>query len=233
MSSIHATPIDIMLLVDGSGSLDASQYESQRFYANYFANQFSYGSSDARMGVVQFGNTAELVIGLSASETSVTNAIDSMTQPFGNTNHADALLSAHNEFQLNARSGALQAIILLTDGIANEPQSGALVSAINAANTNKTNGALIYALGFGSAISLTDLDYYASAPTDNFAYHFDSYADFGVTGTLDSIALELQPAQVVNAVEPQILILIAIGLTLIPFARRRPLCHKTNTPAVS
>ena len=220
---LYAMPIDIMLVMDGSGSLSASDYETQRSYANDFANLFTFGPNDVRMGVVQFSTNAQLEIGLSDNATVVGNSINNMAQQSGQTNHGDGFIAAHNEIQANGRVGALQAILFLTDGRANRPigPPDPVIYAIEAANAIKNDGIQIYGLGFGSDIELEDLEDYVSSPTNDFAYLFDDYGD--ISNTLQNIATQLiddAPAGV-GVPEPQPLSLLVAGLSIVFLLRRR------------
>jgi len=88
-----------------------------------------------------------------------------MSQLGGQTNHAAALELARTELAANGRAGAQQAIILLTDGVANEttgfdPVTDAIIQSILA----KSDGILIYGVAIGGQSVLDAVSDYASAP---------------------------------------------------------------------
>ncbi|CAN0452661.1 unnamed protein product, partial [Ectocarpus fasciculatus] len=191
---VRAAPLlDVMFVLDGSGSMGSSEFISQSLATQTYIDFLQTGvpgidrdpgppvapdllGADLNAGVVQFSTSAHLIQPLTGVLTAVDVALNNMVQLLGQTNHADAFTLAAAELAANGRAGAQQAIVLITDGTANEPNSGnPLIDAINAANDAKDDGILIFAIGVGNSISLFDLELYASGPTEDFTAHVDSH----------------------------------------------------------
>jgi hypothetical protein len=187
---VRAAPLfDIMVLFDGSGSISNSDYEDQRSLGQYLFNSLTVSPTDNQFGIVQFSTGVTLESGLNGNAASLTNALNNMNQSFGQTNHADAFTTAHNELTVNGRAGAQQVVILLTDGNANEPGGNPLLDAFNAAEALKNDGALVFGMGFGNNVDIANIEFYTSAPSDDHAFHVQDFSD-GV-GAIDSIVAEL------------------------------------------
>lgn len=220
---LRAAPLfDIMVLFDGSGSITNSDYEDQRSLGQYLFNSLTISPTDNQFGIVQFSTGVTLESGLNSSAASLTTALNNMNQSLGQTNHASAFTTAHNELTLNGRGGNVQqVVILMTDGVANEPAGNPILDAINAANALKNDGALVFALGFGNGVQLSDLQDYISSPIGNHAFGFNDFSD-GFAG-IDAIVAELNSLETPPAVsEPGPLAVMVFGLgTLVMIRRRR------------
>jgi uncharacterized protein YegL len=132
---LHAAPMfNIMVLFDGSGSINPSDYEDQRGAEQHLLNSLTISPTDNQLGIVQFGTNVILESGLSGNGANLATALSKMFQSGGQTNHADAFTTAHDELTLNARSGGGQSVvILLTDGTPNEPSgSNPVIAALGA-----------------------------------------------------------------------------------------------------
>jgi hypothetical protein len=103
---LHAAPMfNIMVLFDGSGSINPSDYEDQRGAEQHLLNSLTISPTDNQLGIVQFGTNVILESGLSGNGANLATALSKMFQSGGQTNHADAFTTAHDELTLNARSG--------------------------------------------------------------------------------------------------------------------------------
>ena len=221
--ALRAAPLfDVMVLIDGSGSVSVPDYETQMTAVQQFLDGFAIGNSANRFGLVQFGNSASLVSGLSGDAAQLSNARSSVVQDLGQTNHAAAFGTAANEFALNGRTGVQQVVVMLTDGNPNVPTPGnPLAAAIAAADDLKTDGALVFAVGIGNFIDPSTLELYASAPSADYAFSIADFSGLGgaladVGGSLNSIS---GPEASVPA--PASLAIAGFGLAALAFARRR------------
>lgn len=234
--AVRAAPLlDVMFVLDSSGSISASEFQTQIDAAKGYVSILSTGvpgtsgpppspglqAADLQAGIVQFSTNATLDLGLTGDLAAVNTALDNLNHLNGQTNHAAAFAAAAAELAANGRAGAQQAIILVTDGQANEPViSNPIVAAINAANDAKSDGILIFAIGVGSQLDQSYLDLYASNPTADFTALF---GDFDSLATLDlQIAEQLLTEATVTAVDaPAPLAMLALGIAGLAFMRRR------------
>lgn len=220
----RAAPMyDVMVLVDGSGSVSAPDFVTQVQSVQHLFDGFAIGPADNRFGIVQFGTAVSMSAGLSGNSAHLSNALANMSQAFGQTNHADAFTLAATEFAANARALAQQVVILLTDGIANVHAGGGspLAAAIDAANDLKSAGALVFAVGFGPLVSFGDMADYASAPAGDYAYNVASFAEGN--GVMAAITAQLNPVQdpEIAVPAPATLALAGFGLVALALSRRR------------
>ena len=115
-------PIDVILLLDQSGSMGSSTDSNSRLYkakqaAKVFVDQMNATNGD-RVGIMTYNQSGWLYQGLTNNLVTAKNKISSIT---GNTNgaHTNMRQGLHdalkNEAQ-NANSGSVRAVIHMTDG---------------------------------------------------------------------------------------------------------------------
>ncbi|MFB3764525.1 MAG: VWA domain-containing protein, partial [Methanotrichaceae archaeon] len=112
-------PIDAYLVIDTSGSMGTGNPNSL-YYAKQAANQFVdavLADSSNRVGLVNFGTTATHVRALTNDKAALHTAINALTAN-GYTNIDAGIYTASSRFSTPSCTRN-QAIILLTDGIAN------------------------------------------------------------------------------------------------------------------
>lgn len=231
---VRAAPLlDVMFVVDGSGSIDPTEFvtltDAVKDYAGILAAgvpanpgpppEPALAAADLQAGIVQFSTTASLELGLSGDLSVFNTTLDNLAQQGGQTNHAAAFTTAAAELAANGRAGAQQAIILVTDGTANEPAglSNPILAAINAANDAKNDGILIFAIGVGNALDLNDLSDYASGP--EFAVHVSAFDELAALDTTIAETFLMEASTSVDAPAP--LALLGLGLAGLAFMRRR------------
>ncbi|MFT5485471.1 MAG: hypothetical protein ACI9JL_003665 [Paracoccaceae bacterium] len=238
---VRAAPLlDVMFVLDGSGSVSSSNFHTQITATQGYISTLQNGvpgilrdpgppvapdllGADLNVGIVQFSASANLELGLTGNLATVNTALDNMNQLNSHTNHADAFTQAAAELAANGRAGAQQAIVLITDGIANEPNAGPIhpfLAAINAAQTAKDDGILIFAIGVGNDIQLFDLENYASNPTADFTAHVDNHNALATLN--DDLAEALLTEETAVSVDaPAPLALLGLGIAGLALMRRR------------
>ena len=111
--------IDLMLVLDSSGSISSSDFRIMQQFVVDLVNSFEMGENAANIGVVQFSSYTNLEIGLSGDNAAVVNSIQRMYKIDEGTNITAGLQVASN--QLNSGRGDVpRVIIVLTDGMHNE-----------------------------------------------------------------------------------------------------------------
>uniref|UniRef100_A0A8C4TKJ5 Integrin alpha-M-like n=1 Tax=Erpetoichthys calabaricus TaxID=27687 RepID=A0A8C4TKJ5_ERPCA len=143
-------PIDIVILIDGSGSVQPDDFQSMRTFMKVMINQFQ--GKNANFAVVQFSGNPKLQFNFNeyAASRNAESLVDKITQMGGGTNTATAIqFVAENVFvpSTGSRSSASKILITITDG---ESQQNYFTDAINAANAKNI---IRYAIGVGKAFS--------------------------------------------------------------------------------
>ncbi|MFA7241627.1 MAG: VWA domain-containing protein [Sulfuricellaceae bacterium] len=139
--------IDMVIVVDDSGSLSSSDPSNERFTAlQSLLNNISSGS-DVKLGLVFFASTAKLEVPLdtAANATKAINtAIAAHPTPNGGTATDLAINAAVAELSANGRATASKIILLFTDGAPNSDSA-----AISAATSAKAAGVTVNVVQLG------------------------------------------------------------------------------------
>uniref|UniRef100_A0A8B9QGF4 VWFA domain-containing protein n=1 Tax=Apteryx owenii TaxID=8824 RepID=A0A8B9QGF4_APTOW len=109
---------DIYFLIDGSGSINPSDFEDMKTFMNEMVGMFQVGASSVRFGVVQYSDKSrtEFMIGQHNQTTRLTEAIRNIDQIGGGTRTGDALRSMKSLFRMAVRQNVPQTLIVITDG---------------------------------------------------------------------------------------------------------------------
>lgn len=141
--------IDMVIVVDDSGSLSTSDPTKERFAAlQALLNNISTGS-DIKLGLVFFAGSAQLEVPLdtAANATKAINtAISSHATPNGGTATDLAIKAAATELNANGRSNASKVILLFTDGAPNSDSA-----AISEATSAKAAGITVNVVQLGQS----------------------------------------------------------------------------------
>jgi len=193
---------DVMIVLDGSGSVPPTEWERMRDFARVYANAFKarMDSQDVRMGLITYSTTAILNSGLTYDYKALLAAINAAVRPGGSTNTAAAITMAAQELIQNQRANlTCQTMKVVTDGYSNNPAATA-----RAAYTAKTTYQIeILAVGIGSGVSRQELTAIASEPlADNLillqnfsnltvaAHKLADVCDLTLNGTTDTVAID-------------------------------------------
>lgn len=200
-NSAETTPLDVMLVIDDSGSMSSvvgcsdptyfdeincianggtwsnlSKMETAKTAAIDFVNQL--GTND-QSGAVSFSSSASLIQALTFTHTNTTTAITGLSAG-GGTNIASGVTTAHAEFTAHGRTAPTkQVMIVLSDGVGGDPST--------AATAAKADGIRIISIGLGYGVDETTMKNMASSDAD---YYFaPSGAELaaiytGILGTL-------------------------------------------------
>lgn len=205
-TSCGTSPGDSMLIIDTSGSMNDQDGSSGTKISNAISAAGNFinivsGFTNNRIGLVNFSTTATLDSPLTSSFSAVQSQVDSL-KANGNTCIQCGIDTATQEITADKRAGVKNAVILLTDGIANtvEGSSGqvsastaeqaALTAATNAYNTN---GTVFYTIGLGQDVDSTFLtqlaqstggQYYFSPTTDQLNDIYNQISELIAGGTI-------------------------------------------------
>ena len=134
--------IDMMLVLDTSGSLAQTDPDDFRTEAAVGLIRGLSPKSDIQIGVIGFNNSNDLLQPLTADRNSVIAALRGLKQS-GGTNLAAGIETAVDELVRNGREDSSRVIVLFTDGMSNEKKARA------AANYAKSEGVAVQTLLLG------------------------------------------------------------------------------------
>ena len=113
--------LDVVILNDVSGSVDATEYSESKLFFVDFINALNVGnsSSDANVAVVEWSSTGEqnTVIPLTGNLSTLQNYTTASRVYDGGTNPHDALTYGKNYLESNGRNGLPKVLVLSTDGV--------------------------------------------------------------------------------------------------------------------
>ncbi len=170
------TDIDLVILIDSSGSIGAENFKKQKRFVKALVQNFAISASQSRIALVKFNTKVQSVLTLEdeTSNVIVSDAIDEMSFSGGETNTAGALKLA-NQYILQQengmrplKQGVPKVVLVITDGRSN--------------NRNETLGeaALIKQRGFSLiAVGVGDADYeelYGMSSTPDGLYSVEDFS---------------------------------------------------------
>lgn len=174
-----ATPLDIMLLIDNSGSMRdkadsadlQTKLEAVKHAAKLFTDKFA-GSTNTRIGLVVFADTqtyanSPVTAALTNDFAAIKSSIDSInTTSISGTCLECGLHKANGELAAHGRPSAKKVFVLLTDGLANATIDQQYVSSTNpgqqaaeekamdeARNIYNQSRVSIYSIGIGADVN--------------------------------------------------------------------------------
>lgn len=153
-------PLDIVLVIDRSGSMDRDgRMASAKNAAKAFVQQIIQSSSNNRISIVSFSSNATIDETLTNDLSNINRTINKLDAD-GSTNIYDGLVKA-NQVLAGARADAAKSIVLLSDGIANRPTQNnnpdyPITQAVNEAATSKNRGYLVFTVGLFNGLDAED-----------------------------------------------------------------------------
>ncbi|KAG2378326.1 hypothetical protein C9374_008469 [Naegleria lovaniensis] len=114
--------IDFVFLLDSSGSIGTSNFNSMRDFCKRITGRFKIGPDAVQVGIARFHTTGVHTLALSTDGTLINNTLTNMYYDAGNTATIPGLRVALN-IAAAGRADADKVIYILTDGLANEPCS--------------------------------------------------------------------------------------------------------------
>lgn len=171
-SLTQACGLDIALVIDNSLSIDSGEMNQMKTALTSFVDALS--GTPTEFSVTRFSTSAQVVQGFSGNATTVKAAINGVSTSSGYTNWEDALIKANSTLPNRTNPNL---VIFATDGdpttsntvggLDTDQPNAHLSPAISAANTIKTGGTRILALGIGLSGSSIDRLKSVSGPNAN------------------------------------------------------------------
>jgi len=176
------TTLDLMIVLDRSGSIDNNEREKIAASAKLFVEKINPSSSTAHIGRVSFAEDPSIDLHLTGDISAIRASIDNIVWTNGATNMAGGLELAHDELAnryLNPLSGELEYddhdriilvpgewveaddnlspdyIVVISDGETNYPPPSPTYDAYLAAEAAKSDGIIIFVVGVGTNDSVS------------------------------------------------------------------------------
>ncbi|KAL3103537.1 hypothetical protein niasHT_025055 [Heterodera trifolii] len=154
---VRPSPLDVVLLLDGSGSISSSIFYGQILhFANELAQNLNISAEGTHLAIVQFSNRPKLEFGLSSGNDAQTikYKIDNISYLDGGTNIGEALLFTLFRVLANgeARANSDRIVVVVTDGVSSDD----VVEPAD--NLRKSANAELIAIGIGENIDQQQLN---------------------------------------------------------------------------
>jgi len=117
-SSGERSPLDIVMIIDRSGSMNGSPLSYAQEAAKKFLDIIEFEAADDYVSLVSYSDYASLDQSLTNQYFKIKNAVNHLNAG-GMTNIGDALNKAGKELLENGREDSIKVIVLLSDGVAN------------------------------------------------------------------------------------------------------------------
>ena len=170
---------DLVFVLDSSGSVGETNYGRVRDFVENFTMNIPIERLDIQVGVIVFGNEAQVVINLGQyqNKSDLIHAIRGIPYLKGTTNTPDALCKLVSLVEAEARENALHIAVLLTDGKPTAFLNPCNYTSTKAAGDKIRNmsNILIYAIGITNDINDDELNAIATKP--EFVSHLESFSD--------------------------------------------------------
>lgn len=167
------SPIDVMLVLDESGSVDSNELAQVAQAARALLESLDQadGVNDnqltgTRVGVVKFSSSATLQVPLTSNYNAIYNAVGQRILN-GGTNIGAGLQVARNHLNSNGAPGSARAVVLFSDGVTSNAPFGT-----NEATLLKNAGTTVFTVAVPGA-NIAYMQSLATSPT-----HFFNVANF-------------------------------------------------------
>eukprot|EP00761_Pharyngomonas_kirbyi_P004861 gb/GECH01004866.1/.p1 GENE.gb/GECH01004866.1/~~gb/GECH01004866.1/.p1 ORF type:complete len:404 (+),score=115.40 gb/GECH01004866.1/:1-1212(+) len=179
-----ASPIDVLMLLDGSRSISSQSWDKAKDFATKVLNKLKFNDQNPkqgpRYGLVQFSNSASIEASLSADHDTLENDIKNMGQMNAGTDTSAGLDTSQNVFNNDGRKQAPHILFVVTDGEHNQGKAPGPV-----AKQMQDKGTEIFAIGVGDGINKDELHSMASTPKDKHVFTVNDWSR--LDGILDDL----------------------------------------------
>ena len=174
--------IDLIAVIDSSGSISPDDFETVKEFVLKFTNEFQIGPNRARFGVITFSNDARVNINLGEINAAFEfrKAVNQIQFQPGLTNTAAAIELARQQFRQNGRQDTPHVLLVVTDGRSNDRDA-----TLQAAANTRAHDIEVFTIGVGSNVDTDELNAVASDPDSK---HVFLLADFSFDSLLQPLA---------------------------------------------
>ena len=159
--------VDVMLVIDRSGSMAGQKYNDARQACSNFVQYLNFAAGADQAGLASYNTNATVDETLTNSIQALDQAIHSIPAASGNTSISLGLKTAQGELASSRHNPqGLPVLLLLSDGLptGTDTKSNALYTATQAKNA----GTHIFTIGLGSDVDPVLMAGIAASPSDYF-----------------------------------------------------------------
>ena len=182
--------MDLVIILDGSGSVSPEDFERSRFATANIVKQLNVSPTGVRVGLVSFASTVsiwQLFVANEQLKSFILGKVATIPKINSGTDTAEALSDARTQVFSDKRNGIYPRVaIIFTDGASNYP----VLTQIEATKL-KDEGVYLYAIGIGSGINNQELEDMASEPKSTYKMTLQNFAEiFNVVDQIIQVACE-------------------------------------------
>lgn len=166
-TAVALCQIDLVFVADGSSSIGAGDFIQLKQFIRSFVGNLNIGSQGTQVGLVQFSNegTGRVEQTLTDDLSNINAAIDNMIQINGATDIQEGIQLGAAELDAHGRANTPRVIVVLTDGVHNQPGDPIAESA-----AFRQAGGFVFTIAVGSAIDRNQLIGISSQPYTRYLY---------------------------------------------------------------
>ena len=176
--------MDIVLVLDGSDSINRDNFDKIKTCAENFTRQLDIGTDKIWLGVVLYSTNLTDTVQLTGNKNEIIQGISQLKHERLGTNTAEGVLKM-TKMLLYGRPGVPKMGVVVTDGISLDP-----VATRATAQAAMSAGIYMYSVGIGDQTDKSELLGLASDPSNALTFgNFDLLS-------LDSISKEICPSMI-------------------------------------
>jgi len=166
-----AAPVDLLFVLDGSGSITRSSWKQVRTFVQELAKPLVVSEQFANLAVVQFSSRAKLDVAWTSDRRQFNALVSDLQQLQEGTDIGAALKLSLDVFKSSARfknPDVAKVAILMTDGVSDDDP-------VEAAEELRAAGVIIFGLAVGDDADFDTVSSLVSQPVASHAYQIDSF----------------------------------------------------------
>ncbi|XP_028676377.1 collagen alpha-1(XXI) chain [Erpetoichthys calabaricus] len=172
-SSCRTAPSDLVFILDGSWSVEDTNFEIVKKWLVNITSNFNIGNTFTQVGVIQYSDNPvlEIPLGTHSSSEELLRDMESISYMGGNTRTGEAIKFADKQmFAISERApnGVTKIAVVLTDGKSQDEVK-------DAAEEARNNKITLFAIGVGPEIKDDELKAIANKPPSTYVFHVEEY----------------------------------------------------------